>query len=326
MEYLISTIFLVAAIASGQMFPNAGVGPGIPSGPGPGTAMGPSGQASPGASPGGSFGPSGQGLIPPNPYFDQAATALPQAPTMDPSTENCILQFCGYGCTSPTYAAVCNSSALNVEVKKFFQKLQLFQGSLPLILMLEGKRDYSMDLFAGVKDNLVSLIIGKYGQFNTAALKKLNLPTLLALQIRECKNVTVGPTDFLEFSRLRQLSFIKSTVFSLAKKALQPLTSLQLLAMDGNFEPPFSGLEVKHLEQFHCDCKYSWLRDYIRKNPLLIQPKKEGDLFKVGMLHSEPLERSDIFYPVNCTIGVTDEPLDLEETATDVPYSCDDVC
>lgn len=69
--------------------------------------MGPSGQASPGApagaagaggagaggmGAGSSFGPAGSGMIPPNPYFDQAATALPAAPTMDPSTENCILQ------------------------------------------------------------------------------------------------------------------------------------------------------------------------------------------------------------------------------------------
>lgn len=142
-----------------------------------------------------------------------------------------------------------------MEVKKFFLKLQLFQGTLPLVLMLEGKRDFPMDLFMSVKDNLVSLIIGKYDQFNTAALKKLNLPTLLALQLMECKNVTVGPTDFVAFSRLRQLSFIKSPIFSLAKKALQPLTALQLLALDGKYEPPFSPLEIKHLEEFHCDCK-----------------------------------------------------------------------
>lgn len=65
------------------------------------------------------------------------------------------------------------------------------------------------------------------------------------------------------------------------------------------------------------------------EKPATDSAEEEGDLFKVGMLHSEAAERSDIFYPVNCTVGVTDEPLDFEdETAApvNVPYSCDDIC
>ncbi|OQV19893.1 hypothetical protein BV898_06161 [Hypsibius exemplaris] len=270
-------------------------------------------------SPGGSFAPGAGGAG--TGAGGDAAGDFPSGPMTDPSTENCELEACGFGCSSKSYTAVCHELATDEEIEKFFSNLMLFKGNLPLTVSLEGKRKYKAKTFAPVKDNLVHLVIAKHDGFSFKMLKGLTLPTLLALTVQESHNVTLGSGELTSFSRLREVAFVKTTVWSIAKKSFEVLTDLQLLALDGGYQPPFTQEERDHLLRLHCDCKNAWIRAYLVKHPLVIQPKARGEIYKVGMLWSEAVEKELIFYPVNCTVGIVEDASFESEL-----YSVDDVC
>ena len=121
-----------------------------------------------------------------------AAGSFPVGPMTDPSTENCQLEACGFGCSSKSYTAVCTALATDPEIEKFFSNLMLFKGNLPLTVSLEGKRKYNKKTFMPVKDNLVHLKIAQHDGFSFKLLKDLVLPTLLAVTVEDSQDVTLG--------------------------------------------------------------------------------------------------------------------------------------
>lgn len=199
--------------------------------------------------------------------------------------------------------ASCSASAMDVEIQFFFSKIQRLNASRALEVTIRGERDFMQDTFAPVADILINLIIADYSDFRVSSLRSLELPIITHIGLLNCTNVIITQDDLLFFPKLTMFVMAKSTVTDIENGAFDSLLYLKQLAFDIGYktDKPLPAAVQKHLRLLHCDCRYGWLRNFLKKHPQLMSSTSVGQIHRFGGILSHAFKSHDLYIPVDCS-------------------------
>ncbi|XP_055348978.1 uncharacterized protein LOC129595872 [Paramacrobiotus metropolitanus] len=137
------------------------------------------------------------------------------------------------------------------------------------------------------------------------------MPNLLCFQLGwYCHGLVIRKIDFSRMPHVRAIQFIISTTIAeMEPYTFTDLSNLQILTLedqiagdlysrgenDHGMAKGFLPDHVfEHIRRLHCDCSFSWLRNFLKKKPYLIMAMKKSQLMKVG---SFELPEDDIRAP-----------------------------
>jgi hypothetical protein len=191
---------------------------------------------------------------------------------------------------------------MNVEIQFFFSKIGRLNASRGLEVTIYGKRTFTQETFASVADILIILTIADYNDFKLSYLRTLELPIITHIGLVNCSNIVIEQDDLLFFPRLTMFIMAKSTAMTIGDGAFDSLLHLQQVTFETGYKTNknLPAAVKEHLRLLHCDCKYEWLRAFLKKYPHLIAPKRLAEVHSFGGILSHAFTLRQIFIPVDC--------------------------
>ena len=191
-------------------------------------------------------------------------------------TPNCApLDYNLARCTSIVSAQMrCSNLTTAVEASSIINALAKAE-NVAISLRMGDSDALSPQVFDPVKHRIVELSI-KYCVLKTTLSKLLlRFNNLLSLYVSECSNLDIRKSYFKVYSRLRTIAFASTTIDNIEPNTFMDLPDLTMFSLAWSITPPFSDSQIAHLQLFHCDCSYAWLRKWLGKNPSLLAARLE---------------------------------------------------
>lgn len=134
----------------------------------------------------------------------------------------------------------------------------------------------------------------------TSKLPDMDLPNLVYYGLYNCYTVVIRRADFANNCKLRWISFTYVTFESIESDTFTNLIALQHLELDSGWRVPLPAEATVALVDFYCGCSFHWLRTWIGKNSLLLEAKKDGEMFRIGSLRSEARVARNVLVEMDC--------------------------
>ncbi|XP_055352935.1 uncharacterized protein LOC129598875 [Paramacrobiotus metropolitanus] len=128
------------------------------------------------------------------------------------------------------------------------------------------------------------------------------LPNLVVLRLQDGKNLVIKKRDFARMRKVRMLFFFMTTIDTIEPYTFTDLPHLRSLILEGGIgyellsfndrNDPINSYRwsmsilnpggVEKVRRLHCNCSYAWLRNFLKRQPHLTVPKKEGEIAIIG--------------------------------------------
>ncbi|XP_055349021.1 uncharacterized protein LOC129595912 isoform X2 [Paramacrobiotus metropolitanus] len=129
------------------------------------------------------------------------------------------------------------------------------------------------------------------------------LPNLYRFGIFHCMGLKLQKKDFSRMPQVKMIYIELSTIEDMEPYTFTDLKHLQLLVLEAAAytgisqvetyqrigrpdRAPLQPRDVERIRKLHCDCKYAWFRNFLRKNPSLTASKEPGEVYAVGAYKS----------------------------------------
>lgn len=240
------------------------------------------------------------------------------------NTPNCNVSHTSNNCPGDGVIRIdCNGNGTTDEFVTVATKIKELDKSRP-VRYATFDNQTAPEIFQPIRKSVISLYIYRcLNQLTTAKLPTLNIPNLIYFALWHCNGMVIRKEDFAQNTRLRMIDFQQDTIEDIELGTFTNLPNLQYLSLDGIWKRPFTPEYTTHLLRFHCDCQYSWLRKWMKQNPVLISPKFENEIYRIGNYRNFDLTRKVTFVPVDCSFQ------NLNNATFDglqVDYSANDLC
>ncbi|XP_055347390.1 uncharacterized protein LOC129594653 [Paramacrobiotus metropolitanus] len=217
--------------------------------------------------------------------------------------ENFLLLTCrGSGLDRPEMIEVAtNISRISPRrpVAIHFERVETFSGPTPDILksdVIEPFRNQVIEIKMRGCTGYTDRITGNVYEVGM-------LPNLYRFGIFHCMGLKLQKKDFSRMPQVKMIYIELSSIEDMEPYTFTDLKHLQLLVLEsgaytgiGQVETyraigrpdraPLQDSDVERVRKLHCDCKYAWFRNFLRKNPSLIASKQPGEVYAVGAYKS----------------------------------------
>lgn len=248
--------------------------------------------------------------------------SLKECSSLNPSGCNCVVQHSN-SCSADQPIFITGEATVK-ELASISSRIKDLDKSRPVRFELNDSQT-DPEVFARIRKVVVSLDISScINPLTTSKLPRLMITNLLHFGLVRCNNMQIQRQDFAQNLKLRFILFYQSTIQFLETNAFGNLPELKHLSLEWMWESitPFTNEYVDHILRFHCRCEYLWFRKWLRLNPVLISPKKESEVYRLGEWKSWATDRKATFFPVDCTNQEIDE--DTEYDKSQYSYSTND--
>lgn len=179
-------------------------------------------------------------------------------------------------------------------------------------------------VFAPIRKIVAVLIIQFCSSSQTTSkLPSLKIPNLLALLLVHCDGLAIKKQDFGANPKLRMIGFLNVTIENIEPETFTNLPDLKWLSLEFAWKKPCTSQFATHLLRFHCNCDYTWFREWLRQSPVVISSKKEYEIFRIFFYGNYDMNRKETFVPIDCA------NTDLNAVSFDesqLSYSVNDDC
>lgn len=255
----------------------------------------------------------------PLPVFEMGRVTVDECRGLN--SPGCDVSSASADCAGAAIDVACGGSSLELSVVT--SKISKLQADRPILFTIYDNQS-TPEVFAPVSAQVIYLSLERCESVHTTQkLPGLHVPNLVHLRILECEMLMVRSQDFANNCLLRLIILEKVTFDSIEVGTFMNLPDLRYIAFDFRWSKPFSKEMDLSIMKLHCDCQYSWLRNWLKRNPQLIAPKTEGEIYRVGNFASGARNQTVTSVPVDCAHGdLNTTPLNLSQ----VSFSLNDPC
>lgn len=180
-----------------------------------------------------------------------------------------------------------NCAGTNDEITRISSKIRSLNRSRPVYFELLDQQTVAK-VFAPIRTMVVVIrIFYCQSSLTTSKLPNLEIVNLLVFELFSCNGIVIHKKDFVKNLRLRDIVFEQVTIGNMEFGTFTNLPELQSLTIEFYWTQPFTTEFLAHLQRFHCDCKYSWFRRWLKQNIVVISPKKYGKMYHIGKFWAE---------------------------------------
>ncbi|XP_055352930.1 uncharacterized protein LOC129598869 [Paramacrobiotus metropolitanus] len=172
------------------------------------------------------------------------------------------------------------------------------------------------DVFDPVRHHLIELTILKCVTPTTTnkIYEAGLLPNVVTLRLDECSNMVIRKRDFSLVSQVRMITFQLCTIAAMEPYTFSDLLHLASLVLESGIgyelykihEDPdeirrellgkLTDADIAKVHRFHCDCSFSWFRNFLKHKPDLTASKRKGEVAIIGN-YMTAFVNTDPFWP-----------------------------
>ncbi|XP_055347973.1 uncharacterized protein LOC129595086 [Paramacrobiotus metropolitanus] len=221
---------------------------------------------------------------------------------------------------SHTYVTItCQFGSTRTALAQFARNVSITSANRAVVLKMNERNDTEdplhSDVIGPIRTQIIELDVhrGATPALTTKIYNAGAIPNLVMLQVGYAKNLVIKRHDFSGLPSVRWITFTYSSVKELEPYTFTDLAHLKTLSLEGRvaYNIDMRQLpkdELESVKRLHCDCSFAWYRNFLKRNPHLIQKKRVGEAVAIGTYASEEFPMDMGLWPdpltVNCAAAL----------------------